>query len=340
MNVLHLCDTPLSGAPYNLCRTLDKHPDINARLINHRDAYSPQSQMVYPSDICLSRGKNNKEIRAHLREVSEEVNEAFKFCDVIHCHNFLDTQKVFRFFPHAKEYLKTKPVVLQYHSFRGSIVGVENTLKDPRVNKHLTLAQYQARFFETCTIVPNALDPRDFTGMSQDSEKMVIGYAPSNINLTGWNNKGYNETVSVLKRLEKKHPKLIEVHIITNTPHLECMDIKSRCHVFIDEVMTGSYHMNSLEALAKGCVVINNIDLDCIKAMQSFTGDVEHPFVKSNIQDLSNVLESLLREFNDNPSAFEERMKKSLNFIKAHWSPEKIQEKFLPIYQEVIDGNS
>ena len=37
--------------------------------------------------------------------------------------------------------------------------------------------------------------------------------------------------------------------------HAEAMAMKRRAHILVDECVTGSYHRNSLEGLAAGCVV-------------------------------------------------------------------------------------
>ena len=43
--------------------------------------------------------------------------------------------------------------------------------------------------------------------------------------------------------------------------HAESLAMKRRAHIVIDECVTGSYHRNSLEGLAAGCVVVNGVGL-------------------------------------------------------------------------------
>lgn len=333
MNILHLCDTPLSGAPLNLSMTLDRMDGVHySKLISHRNKYAPQSNMAYEHDIILSKGENNKEVKEHLKGVKPVVEYLFKTADVIHCHNFLDTQKVFKFFPDNLKYLETKPVFMQFHSPRASITEVDKIIQDPRVDQRLVVAQFQARQFPECIPVPNALPP--YTSNFKDIQKfdkLRIGYAPSNTTLKGWNDKGYKETSKILRSIGRAFP-FVEVDIITNTPHFDCMDRKARCHIFIDEVMTGSYHLNSLESLALGSIVINNIDEHCENTLLKTTGANKHPFIKSDISSLQDTLISLCRVFEKDTIQIEEKMRESLSFMNKYWTDEQVAQNYLDLY--------
>ena len=55
MKVLHLADTPLSGAPYRLMQ-VQRIGGMDARLISHRNFYSNTSPVFYEADILLQNG--------------------------------------------------------------------------------------------------------------------------------------------------------------------------------------------------------------------------------------------------------------------------------------------
>ena len=59
--------------------------------------------------------------------------------------------------------------------------------------------------------------------------------------------------------------------------------MKRRAHIVIDECITGSYHRNSLEGLAAGCVVINGAGFapEVLDVLRRCAGDdAGNPFVR------------------------------------------------------------
>lgn len=326
MNVLHLANTPLSGAPYRLMQ-VQRIGGINARLISHRSTFDRYSSMVFPSDILLQDDRSNREKREQGVCYSRgEIYELFEDADILHCHNYLTDLYLFRLFPHLKKYLKTKIVIFQVHSPRVSLKHVEKDLKHKDVAKRLVVAQYQVRQYPEATPVPNAIpvDDESFTPLHRINCPPIITYSPSNTSLRDWNNKGYPETISALKRLT--HPYGID--IITNTPNVECLERKRRADIAIDEIVTGSYHLNTLEALSMGLVAICGMDDLCKAALCGYTGTDHHPIVIANPQNLSLVLDGYL---NDKDMLIE-KQRESRDFMKLHWSEKRLNEFFTRIY--------
>jgi hypothetical protein len=216
---------------------------------------------------------------------------------------------------------------------------VSRKLKDKRVDKRLVVAQFQARQFPECEVVPNAIPIDDpyHTPIEKDIGTPAfrakefnsiprICYSPSNVKLKGWNNKGHDEVIMAMKNVKLPH----EFIVIHNKPFYECLKIKQSCDICIDEVVTGSYHMSSLEAMSQGLAVINNIDRECEETLHKWTnsGVGTHPFIKANPHTLANKIMELLM----NRVKLREAQAFSRSFMKTHWNTEKICKRFMEIY--------
>jgi len=201
MKVLHLADTPLSGAPYRLMQ-VQRIGGMDARLISHRNFYSSSSPVYYESDILLQNGQQApRNAKPPFRR--EDIQTLFQNADVFHFHNYYLTQRIFKLFPELKKYLKGKKIIFQVHSPRNAIQGVEDAIRDTSVHKHLVVAQYQVRQFPDFTVVPNVVPIHDHlhTPIYRNNDIPVICYSPSNTNLRDWNNKGYPEIINATKRV-------------------------------------------------------------------------------------------------------------------------------------------
>jgi len=325
MNILHLANTPLSNAPYNLMRVQIEGGHY-ARLVLHRNTYCGRSRMVFPSDILLQSGRSNREKVSNPDFSREQLFALFSAADIIHCHNYLLDLYVFRIYPELKRYLKSKLVVIQFHSPRASLKNVEKNLRNEFVDRKFVVAQYQVRQFPQATPVPNAIPIHDelFKPIDRRNSPPVITYSPSNTILRGWSDKGFTSTTRTLKKLHK----ICESRIITDTPYKECLEKKRSADIAIDEVITGSYHLNTLEALSQGQVAICGMDRQCENALQSYTQTYQNPIKISSPDNLEGMLIRLLRD----ADLLEHLKKESRKFMENHWSTEKLNKFFQKKY--------
>ncbi len=80
-----------------------------------------------------------------------------------------------------------------------------------------------------------------------NSELVRIGHAPTN-----WDAKGSHTIVPVLKNLQKNWP--VEMVLIENMSHEQALAAKLGCDIFVDQIGSLGYGINSLESLAMGIV--------------------------------------------------------------------------------------
>lgn len=307
---------------------VQKHGGLNARLISHKSSYDGRSLMVFPSDILLQSSANNATKRKEgCGFDKEEIYSLFRDADVIHCHNYFTDLYIFRLFPELIKYTREKLVAIQFHSSRLSLKNVEKDIKHKNMDYKCVVAQYQVRQFPEATPVPNAIpiDDEYFTPIDRDPSNRVIVYSPSNTTLGNWNNKGYPETMAAFKRINTP----CETLIITNTPHNQCLQKKQIGDIAVDEIMTGSYHLNTLEAMSQGQIAICGLDSLCNRAINEYTQSDSNPIVvaKTSVQ-LSNVLN---RYLNDD-AALVAKQEESRNFMEKYWSEEYINAHFKKFY--------
>ena len=308
MKVVHISDYPLSLAPYRLS-LVQKEGGIDARLINYSDRYP--SGLPFLHDVLV-------------QESLDLATQLLEDADVIHYHDAWKNGLVFQNYPHLWEVVKNKPSAIQFHSFRWP--HFEESLQEPSLTK-LVIAQCQARFYPECTPVPNAVPIYDEFHQPTwtENEVPVIGFTPSNCeDKRPWTYKGCAETMDVLK--DKYQYKFA-----TQVPWKEAMATRSSCDIAIDEIITGSYHMCSLEALSQGLATIANLDELCIDALEKVTGSRKHPWIIAS----PDTLESKLNHLIEDKAFLKSKRQESRKYMEKYWDPQALADRFRNIYEQI-----
>ena len=125
-----------------------------------------------------------------------------------------------------------------------------------------------------------------------------IGYSPSNTSEqnygdTYWDGKGYETTAGVLARLSNEG--ICKAMVVTGLPHADGMSLKRRADYWIDEVVTGAYHKNTLEALSVGACPVLNLKTAVEVVVERVYGAV-FPHFAATLERLESALRALPRE--------------------------------------------
>lgn len=322
MKVLHLSNTPISNAPHNLAECQRKY-GIEASLLLHR--YSNTNKNFVGNGTLWT--VTPKE------EIIARINDS----DIIHFHNFAKEQLLFSTYPDLWGLVEKKPRLIQYHSPRFSIESFETTIAD-KTMKHAVIAQYHVREYPECEfIVPNVIPMylKEYSPMMEKWDDLVptVSYAPSNITLKGWDNKGFFITQPILQRLQamnKANP-----DIMIGVAYKDCLSRKRWSHIGIDEVMTGSYHLSSLEYLSMGCVTIGNLDVQTKSALNSvdthLNGDAL-PWIEANQNNLMAAISGVISE---GMQGLRQRAEYNRGWMEKHWNPEVHVQRFKEIYAKL-----
>lgn len=298
-------------------------PAILARCINTRTSHSCHCLWGYDGY------GNGTEFAGDInwRKSPVEAEAVLKEADMVLVHNG-------RVDPRHQSLLKGKAVVMVAHN--------ELKLTDQSLVKQgfpgAVVGQYQATLpeFKGWAVVPQPIPL--WEQAYQPGEKagtIAICYTPSikhehypPDHYLYWHSKGYTETMQVLAKLATQFPIQLEVIRNHQLPHRVVLAMKRRAHIVLDECITGSYHRNSLEGLAAGCVVVNGVGLlsGVIEVLRYCAGgESSNPFVFASLETLEGVLTSLIER---GVTSLVEEGRENRLWIEQHWDFGKQWERF------------
>jgi hypothetical protein len=221
--------------------------------------------------------------------------------------------------------------LVQYHSEPFRVNLSTNIPKLVIAQYHATLPEYKR-----CKIVRNPIDIYDKSFFPKYiSDKIRIGYSPSTLKPSSkWANKGYEETMLVLSELKKQYGELIDVDVIVGVGLLECLERKSKTNIFIDEVVTPSYHRSGLESLAMGIATVCSVGIEVERIMLKASGSTLNPFINSNVQHLYSTLVNLIESGIDMVlnKGYESRV-----WMEKHWHPSVVASEYINQYKNLFE---
>jgi hypothetical protein len=317
IRVLHLSDTQLSGSPVRISKLINKYS--NRFESRHMTFLSKFGYRQFETDLRVD----------HL-EREEIARWIFEWADIIHYHNRWKRLEVWR---HISREPPRRPSVIQIHSPRGE--GEDFSVEAASGLPLAIIAQYHVRQWpELSFIVPNVVDIFDDVyqrpAPAMPAAIPVVSFAPSNTNCRGWNDKGYGVVAPVLKRLKISGE--IRFQLIISQPHGVVMEKKRAAHIGIDEIVTGSYHMSSLEYLALGVATYANIDLATEKVLKDLTGCERLPWLKASEANFESRIRHTLKQ-----KDWFEAGRYSRLWMELHWHPAALLGHYERMYEKLID---
>ena len=285
--------------------------------------------MVFDTDLQWARDR-------------DEIVELAKTADVLHLHNFIDLDSQ-HFTPinFRKLWNDGRPMVRHFHSTPDSVAAYIHSTAKAVINcpiPKLVIAQFHARYYPTAKIVPNIVFDDELAGSSSPRTGAVrIGYAPTRFNsgrVSRWDTKGYRETVKLLKRVVRRAEARnidIQVELIEQVSHADCLRRKATCDIVIDDLVTGSYHLNTLESLASGSVCLTYMDRTTLQAVSDLTTRSDFPALSVGLEDAEAVLMALV---GDRPLV-KAIGRHSRTWMSRNWAPKEMAQHFLDAYAHV-----
>lgn len=320
MKILHLTNTPIAGFPYRLSEAVRQHTRHESRCIVGSEGYGSRK---FPYDLLWRRDAECKEV---LREA-----------DIYVLHSYFSVQR--------------NPWKLQDYLRPHSRVTAHYCVKPVTANKTLigegipttVSAQYHARFFPDSRVMPNVMpinNPqyKPIERRWPPEGPLRIAYSPSNqlglahMKRDAWSVKGYPETVAVLKTMENKFPKRVQIEILEGLPLQDCLKRRSNCHVCIDEVVTGSYHNVFLEGMSQGLVSMAKLDGETLQAVGKVTGEgalKDPPWVNT---DLGGLLKSL-QELLESPESLRKRADGCRAWMEKNWDDKRFGAAYADFWE-------
>ncbi len=318
-SVIHIAATPLVGAPMRIVYALNKFTKYNARLITLFPDY--YGKRTHPGDLVWSDDR-------------EQSMELLKKADIIHLHHYFDIEKNNLFQVNFRKIVpKTCRFVRQFH-VHPAVYNKKNpkSVIDDELPQ-LVIPNFHERFFVHARVMPNILSDEEIKS-ADDNSCCKIVHASTLPNVSAWkrrwNTKGTPEIRKILKKLSKKAT--FEYEIITHTPFLECMQKKAAADIIIDDLVTGSYHLNALEGLTLGKVTLSYVDSRADFVLRKLTGSNHLPFLNVPLEHSASVLQWLI----ENPDSTKAIGTENKKWFDEYYSPEKVIHHFTEAYDDLL----
>ena len=327
ISVLHLALTPLAGSPVRICRALSEHTQVSARLV----VLDPQAYGTRAFDGDLAWNQDR-----------DEAQSLLAAADVLHLHHWMDLRSNPFGIDIEQFRRRGKRVVRQFHTHPRTIAGGDESLAAKVVADplpQLVLAQFHERFYPRARLVPNLVplaDPRyaPRTDAGLDG-KVRIFFAPSvpfPASASRWDTKGCPETLAMLHRLVAEN-RQIDLCVVHGVPHAECLRLRRQSDVAIDELVTGSFHLSSLEAMAQGVPIFAFLDQRMLHVVAEMTGAAEHPWMNFRLEDAEVPLRRLVGD---------EGLRQAIGcygrqWIETYWNDRQMVGHYVRAYEDLLE---
>lgn len=328
MLIVHISYTPLAGSPIRIVNAINKYTTLNARLINLNP--SLYGNRIFQEDLIWEKDK-------------EEALELISKADIIHFHHWMELNNNKFHIDFKKITKKNCKLIRMFHSninivsYNGKYTNI--IINDPFTK--LVIAQHQERTYfdlnKIPKIIPNIvpINDEDYRPLNMNNEKPIIFYSYT-FNNSGfssrWDTKGYSEVSNLLNEFKN----IANIQKITNAPFFECLKLKRQSDIVIDDIMTGNYHLTSLEALSQGKPVLSYLDNRTQYILRELTGAEELPFVNVKVEEAKYVLKELCenKKLRDEIGAYSRR------WMEKYYNDKDLIKIYVQVYEDLLNGKN
>jgi hypothetical protein len=318
LKIVHITPTPLVGAPGKIAwaQRMKGHEAVAIALSDYPKG-GPLEKMFLDRTLMIDDFTRTT-IEANIRRA-----------DIIHLHNFLPKNRV----DWLRELNQSAAYVYQAHSpLREGPLYVgraeEDAPFDFRVK--MVVGQYAGRMYPSFIPVPNIILSPPSIKLRQEGEKLRVMFSPTHSRDGRWNGK-YSQVLDDVLVASTKLGKIEIVSPKRPVSPVALMELRRSCHVSIDEIATGAFHMVSLEGLCAGNVVINRADYFARATFSGFCEGEMPPFLYADEGCIANVLLKLADDWEETAGL----QQKSFDYFRCYCDPMRLVEVFDAAYQHV-----
>jgi len=300
MNILMLTENDPAGMGIAFTNAINQRTEHNCRLITTAEKYC----FEFEKDIHWPTAKYGTQSEGN---VEKRLQEA----DIFHFHILSDHNMEIGPFK-VKDFIKGKKIVHHHHghpAFRSDPEKYRQKYKKLK-RKVLVSTPDLLLGMPNATWMPNLVPINDPLYMPTEERypEFTVGHSPTK--------PAIKDTVTLLKAAEEAG---VNVDIIMNTPHAECLKRKQKCHILFEHLQ-GYYGVSSLEGLSMGKRVIANLS----------------DWVKVNIKEFA---ESEIIPWDDNSLLLELNhagavdLEINRHWMIKHWSDKKVVNRLIKFYE-------
>lgn len=317
--IVHIAPTPLVGAPGKIAwAQRAKGHDAIAVALSDYPRGGPLERMFLDKTLIVDDFTR------------PTIERCIRDADIIHVHNYLLAEQ-----SNWLLRLNTRAAfVYQAHSpLREGPLYVDRTQECARLNfrARLVVGQYSGRFFPSFIPVPNLIIEPPSIKLRKSGEMLRVMFSPTHKNSGRWSNKHsdvLDETLTALTGLRK----IEVVRPAAAVPPETLLAMRRTCHVTIDEIVTGAFHMVSLEGLCAGNVVVNRADYFAKATFSTFCDGEMPPFRYADDGSIGDVLLGLAED----PEQTVRLQQGSYDYFRRHCDPLKLVEVFDAVYKSAL----
>ena len=315
---LQISNIPCANRPYNISKLISMY------------SIKFESRHI----LCSQYGKTNPEIP--YREFPEDLNwrknpqkciELLNQAKIIHIHHNI-SKDMLKYIP------KTTPIIWtvsnlsqslsynnndfnkQYNAFIKSMTSIITTTEEP----------LQKQAFGYLTNISLPLVPPIYTyPIIKDNLIPTVVFAPTNrvnYKINSLVSKGYADVLKIIDDLKKICD--FNFILVEGIPYEENLNIKKGADIIIDDMISTTYHNSSIEAVYFNAVPLTNYE------------SLSFPFIKTNLQNLKEVLYELLLDRNK----LEKEKEKISKWKNIHCDPLILLKKFELLYEYCLGEDS
>ena len=305
-----------AGTAIAFTKAINKYTEHSCRLITKEIRYN----FMFEKDLHFPWLKADD---------WDELEDLLKTSDVFHFHMTADENIELGPFK-VTDYMKGKQIIHHHHGhpdFRSNPEKYRQKYRQLK-RKHLLVSTPdlvkllpEARWQPSLVPINNPLyRPKKNYG----NGRVLIGQSPTRKDL-----KNTDDLLQVVQRLNQQSAQReVEVDIIENTTHKECLERKNACHIIFDH-MQGYFGVSSLESLSQGKPVIAGLDAWNIQYISKFTGSKDLPWIIARSkQALSRQMDVLIND----PGLRKQIGSASRHFMEIYWNENSVLGRLFKIY--------
>jgi tetratricopeptide (TPR) repeat protein len=318
LNILFVSDFEIIGHQIRMMKMLNNNTIHKARnIVVNRD------YLNYGEDLILDNDEN-------IAEAQDLIHQAdfFHFTRLIPDIPGINWRNHLRLNNCLIDYMgshlrNNKEQIAEFHQ-KTKIFGL--TKYDYTMYKGIEFLMYH---FPAMFDASPYLHYKAASDFGQKSE-ITIAHAPTNPC-----GKYSHYILPIIERVKQRARQRIKVNLITGKSNAEAMEEKSKCDIFVDQIRPegaegpGCPGQNSYEALALNKVTVVTLD----NFYLSFYPDA--PVFSATLEELEDILLNIL----NNPSLVRKKMENSQRWLKTHFLPNLVLNRYLHIYYLVRNNN-
>ncbi|MBI2058300.1 MAG: glycosyltransferase [Nitrospirae bacterium] len=339
MRILMICTNDPAGMGIAFTDAINRHTEHSCRLVttavkynfNYRkDIHVPESSDVERPLRAPALPRHFPLRGGHRTSNVEEIEQVLRDADLFHFHAFADEETPLGPF-RAKDFMKGKRAIYHQHG--------EPLRSDPaRFRAQSSRRTFLVStpdlldFLPEATWIPNLVPIDDPLYLPHESRvathesRVRIGQSPTKKEI-----KDTELLVRVYAGLKARYNGFLDLDLIENVPHSECLERKRNCHIFFDHLQ-GYFGVSSLEALSQGTPTIARLAERTRSEAARFAGTDALPWLAAgDSAELETVLGRLISDGDHRM----ETGRNSREFMVQHWHPRKIVDALMVEYRRL-----